>query len=695
MGAEADNNGNASREENVLSRTMRIDLTDVAPPPPAQVPGAAKPASRRPAIRIAKAKTATSKLSGSDFDQLHQSVYDGAVITDPDGVIVQANARFAHFLGYEPGELDRQRIVDLLHGADETIIPMIRENLASARFILLQSFFVRKDGSVFPAETAINRLTLGGRERVCFFVRDITLRKNAEDELLAEHTAIHNAGSAIAIADLQSRLTYVNPSAIRLWGAPDAGAMLSLTLHDLFFDTATGNAIVSAVATTGVWKDETEARPLDGSRAVVQGSATGLRNADDQLVGMVLSFTDITDRKYAEEELQRAKDELERRVLERTAALSGAMTRLEAHDRAKSEFVANVSHELKTPLASIRFGTRNLLRGVAGELPEPVAQRVRMLDQECMRMLRTVEDILDLSRVEAGALRLRRARLPLARIVQRSLDALRVQVQARRTVIQTTCPPGIGFVDADPAKMERAVANVIGNAVKFTEPEGSVEIGILADPGPPPRLALRVIDNGVGIEPHQLGKVTEKFYRTGEHISGTGLGLYLARQIVELHGGAIEVASPPPGRQKGTRVSVILPAAPAPAILLGSGDPATIGIITERLIPHGYRIVTCAPDDPPTEISGRARPDLAIVDFAMQTSWSHALVRQLASRDGWRAVPMLALTEPDVQNSTREFLKEFGLPIMPRPWAEEDLLNGIEALCMAEQADADAQRVPS
>ena len=313
----------AAKPAGELSRTMRIDLTaealaDVQTASQAAPP---HPPPKRPVIRITKPKTAMSQVGDSDFQQLLQNVYDGAVITDLSGRIVETNVRLCQFLGYEHDELSRLAIFDLLYGSDETIIPMIRENLSNTRFILLQAFFVRKDRSVFPAETAINRLYLSGQDYLCFFVRDITLRKAAEEQLRTEHTAIQTAGSGIAIADVEAKLTYVNPAIARMWSAESEEALQKLTLHDLFCDDAIGNAIVEAVAAGRAWSGETEARRLDGRHFFVQAAATANLDAEEQLVGIVLSFTDVTERRRAEAQREQYAEQLRQRNAEMEADL--------------------------------------------------------------------------------------------------------------------------------------------------------------------------------------------------------------------------------------------------------------------------------------------------------------------------------------------------------------------------------------
>ncbi|MEI6562999.1 MAG: SpoIIE family protein phosphatase [bacterium] len=304
------------------SRTMRIDITpDILPNKIA-----AKTASgpRRPMIRITKSKPDANLVGDSDFQQLLQNVYDGAVITDYAGHIVDVNVRLCQFVGQEHADLCRMELFDLLYGADETILPMIRENLATTRFVLLQAFFVRKDGSVFPTETAINRLFLSGQDYLCFFVRDITLRRQADEQLRTEHTAIQLAGSGIAISDLQSRVTYGNPTTLRMWGIANQEQAQTLSLPQLFSDPNLGTIIMEVVSTGQAWCQEVQAVRLDGSLFYVQAAATANINADDELTGIVLSFTDVTERRQAEAQREQYAEQLRIRNAEMEADLDMA-----------------------------------------------------------------------------------------------------------------------------------------------------------------------------------------------------------------------------------------------------------------------------------------------------------------------------------------------------------------------------------
>ncbi len=291
-----------------MSRTMRIDITsdilaDVGTQKTTTTP-------RHPIIRISRPKATTSVVGDSDFQQLLQNVYDGAIITDYSGTVIDTNVRLCQFLGYEHEEVCRLGIFDLLFGADETLLPVIRENLANTRFVLLQSYFVRKDGSVFPAETAINRLYLSGQDYLCFFVRDITLRRQSEEQLRTEHTAIQTAGSGIAIVDLDKHLTYINPSVQRMWGIVALDPNAPVSLQSLFCNPTVGETIVQSVINQQCWAGEVEARRMDGSLFHVQAAATATINSEEELAGIVLSFTDITERKHAEEQREQYAEQL-------------------------------------------------------------------------------------------------------------------------------------------------------------------------------------------------------------------------------------------------------------------------------------------------------------------------------------------------------------------------------------------------
>jgi PAS domain S-box-containing protein len=495
-------------------------------------------------------------------------------------------------------------------------------------------------------------------------------------ESLLSHTSDH-----IYFKDLRSCFLYISKAQATRYGLTDPIEAVGKTDFDFFDEEHARQAFddEQAIIRTGqpiVAKEEKETWP-DGRVSWVSTSKWPLHDDEGNIIGTVGISRDITDHKQAEDDLRAAKEGLEVRVRERTEELSQAVARLEKHDRARSEFVANVSHELKTPLASMRFGISNLLRGVAGPPSEDIAQRLTLLNQECVRMLKTVEDILDLSSLEAGALQLRRVKTPLARLVRRSVNALRDYAQAKQAEVRMTVPDGLGFVDGDLLKLERVLINIAGNAVKFTA-GGMVEITLCQDDAHHDMLRLSVTDNGVGIAPHHIDKITTKFYQAAEHVGGTGLGLYMARQIVELHGGVITIVSPPPTLEKGTRVTVMLPLASPPTVLVADAAEGVRARLAGLLTLHGYHLLDCRSQDEALDVARQKRPDLVVFDFAMKGGMGGALIALMKNEDALQNLPILVVADNGVDHATHEILRGYRIPVIQEPWTDASLLDGID-----------------
>ncbi|MDP6525191.1 MAG: PAS domain S-box protein [Kiritimatiellia bacterium] len=287
-----------------LSKTMRIDLIPDAP----ENGKSGKEKVRR--LSAPKRTTQQMNLSStqqvdSPYDQLLQSIYDAVLITDFSGRIADANRRAVDFLLRQTHQLRSMTIFDVISGADESLIEALRENLKLERYALIQAYCVRSDGTMFPSEIAVNRVCLEGDERLCFFLRDVTVRRQAEEMLRTEHTAIQNAGDGIAVADLLAVLEYSNPAVARMWGYQTADDLLGVPVQNLMDDKAAATSMVqSLVDGQKSWIGEMPARRADGGVFDIQVSVARNINSDGEMVGFVFSFIDIGDRKRAEEALR-------------------------------------------------------------------------------------------------------------------------------------------------------------------------------------------------------------------------------------------------------------------------------------------------------------------------------------------------------------------------------------------------------
>ncbi len=305
-----------------FSKTVRIDLM-----PDVGTNGVAGEASPK-RDHLAKANWSTRKrqtaaaaaATRSRYEDLLQSVYDAAVITSISGRILEVNGRAVQFLRYERAALCEMSFSDLLDGADETLMKSIADTLEQERFALLQAYCRRRDGTSFPAEIAVSRLS-ADKVRLCFFIRDITLRRQTEEMLRTEHTAVQTCGSGIAIADVEGLLGYVNPAFARMM-ATDAESLLHEDMRDVLgAPEIIGELMENSLNDDQTWMGEIAIANAEGEPIYVQVSATCSRGTDGEPRGIVFSFADITQHKEAEDAADAAQAELEARVEARTMDL--------------------------------------------------------------------------------------------------------------------------------------------------------------------------------------------------------------------------------------------------------------------------------------------------------------------------------------------------------------------------------------
>ncbi len=264
--------------------------------------------------------------------------------------------------------------------------------------------------------------------------------------------------------------------------------------------------------------------------------------------------------------------------------LEAANERLRASDRFRMEFVSNVSHDLRTPLTSMSYALTNLLRGICGTLPPRAIEYLERLQVDIRRLQTTVNDLLDLRQIESGTLTLHKTHLPVYRLLTESTQSLRVQAEAKHQTLTLTPHIGEAYTLADRHKLERVFFNVLSNAVKYTPEYGAITATLTTTPD---AITVQIDDTGIGIPPEALPRVTQRYFRVGDHVTGTGLGLSIVRELIELHDGTLHITSPVPGTEKGTRVTLTLPRTPGPLAVIISGDETFIHALSTQLTTLG------------------------------------------------------------------------------------------------------------
>lgn len=280
------------------------------------------------------------------------------------------------------------------------------------------------------------------------------------------------------------------------------------------------------------------------------------------------SVPEFFQRKRLEDELRRSHEGLERRVAERTAELSESNERLqrEAAERkraeeARDEFLSVAAHELKTPMTSLRGFAQLLLEPLErGELPEAerLSHALRAIDGQTEKLAGLVSQLLDISRLDAGRLVLERQTTDVAALVQSVAQTARART--RRHAIEVRGPDRLSAA-VDPLRLEQVLTNLVENAIRYSPSGGPIEVELGADGS---LLRLVVADQGLGVPVEHRGHIFDRFYQAhaAQRLGGMGLGLYISRQIVELHGGHIEAEFPAQG---GTRIRLELPLGAGPS----------------------------------------------------------------------------------------------------------------------------------
>ena len=233
--------------------------------------------------------------------------------------------------------------------------------------------------------------------------------------------------------------------------------------------------------------------------------------------------------------------------------------KLEELNRLKSEFISNVSHELKTPLTSIKGAADNMLDGVAGQLTQKQHKYTEMILNSCNRLIPLIDNLLDISRIEAGKIELSPSYLSLTDLIDDVRKEIEILAKRKGVTTKIIAESELPTVFADEQRVKQILVNLLDNAIKYTPSRGSVTIKVKEAMEPEKSIVVRVSDTGVGIPPEHLERIFEKFQQQpfeekDQH--GVGLGLAIAKNLVELHGGHMWVESEV---GKGSTFSFTLP----------------------------------------------------------------------------------------------------------------------------------------
>jgi PAS domain S-box-containing protein len=466
----------------------------------------------------------------------------------PEGTRTFVNEAYRDYFGLTPEQALSASFMPLIADEDRVAVQEKLSRLisGSVQFETDTHRVIRPDGSIGWQEW-IDQAIYDETGQIVEFQsvgRDVTERKRTEDALAtseAEFRALFAAmDDVLLVIDRNGVYRKIAPTNPRLLYKPRE-ELLNKTLHDVFPREQAEtflNAILKVLETQQTTRIEYQLL-IDGQKVWFDTSISPI--GEESILWMA---RDITDRKQAEERLQRLNEELEQRVAERTEELAAAMIKAQESDRLKSAFLATMSHELRTPLNSIIGFTGVILQGLAGPLNEEQAKQLNMTRDSARHLLALINDILDISKIEAGQLEIIKRPFDMREAIAKALQVVQPLLLKKKDIrLRTQLGPNVGTINQDRRRVEQVLINLVNNAIKFTE-RGEVNIECQIRDG---WLETRVHDTGIGIKPEEVHRLFKPFQQIDTGLArgheGTGLGLSICKRLVTGMGGDIDVES--------------------------------------------------------------------------------------------------------------------------------------------------------
>lgn len=340
-------------------------------------------------------------------------------------------------------------------------------------------------------------------------------------------SVIRSIAEGLVVLNNRNEVIMMNPAAEKLLDVRMAG-QIGKPIHSMVKD----RHLMSLASDKGSpGETEIELNSVsENTKKVLRSSSAVIENENGRTVGMVSVFTDVTK--------QREVDAL------------------------KSQFVSSVSHELRTPLVAIRNSIAIIFNPKAGSLTAEQAKYLSIAEKNLKRLSRLIDDLLDISKMDAGKMDLRLAPASIEKLIDETCATLDAWAQTKDIEIVRNVRGNIPEIKMDPERIAQILTNLIGNSIKFTPAKGAITVeACVKEEGGKNMLLVRVIDSGPGISKEDMPKLFNKFQQAGgdrrsEDISGTGLGLYISKELVELHGGSVWAES---ARDQGAIFAFTLP----------------------------------------------------------------------------------------------------------------------------------------
>jgi PAS domain S-box-containing protein len=628
------------------------------------------------AASVARDIRERKRLEKAERDQLFlaaiiSSAEDAIISKDVQGIVTSWNRAAEKIFGYKADEMIGQSITKIIppdHPEEESqILERIRHG---ERIEHYESKRTRKDGKIIDVSLTISPIKDEMRRVVgaSTIAQDITQRKRwqkAEVDQSFLAALVESADDAIIGKDLDGTVTSWNAAAEKLYGYTAQemmGKPIALLIPAEYADQEP--KILERIRRgERIQHYETQRVRKDGTIIDVSLTVSPIRDSLGRIIGASKISRDITAKKRAEarereilRETQQAKTQAEQ-----------ARQQAERASRAKDEFLATVSHELRTPMTAMMGWSRMLLTGQLS--PERQRKAFETIDRNARSQAQLIEDLLDISRIIAGQLRIEFKNVDMPSVVSAAVEALRPTAEAKKIAVDFAVTSGAGPIVGDAERLQQVVWNLLSNAIKFTPRGGRIQVDLRRVES---QVELRVTDNGMGIDPEYLPHVFERFSQADSSITrnsgGLGMGLAIVKSLIELHGGVVLAESA--GEGKGSVFTVKLPvsairedairprALPKPTlqaelrlrdelvglkILIVDDEPDTCELLRFVFNECGAIVETAHNTKTALELFDDWHPDILISDIGMPEVDGYQFIRTIREDRGCR-IPAVALT---------------------------------------------------
>jgi PAS domain S-box-containing protein len=530
--------------------------------------------------------------------------------------------------------------------------------------------FARKDGSYMSIcdEMRLTHDAADGTPEIVGSWSDITERVHREAEIRKLSLALMQSPESIMVTNLNGEIEYVNDSFVRVSGYPREEVLgrNPRLLNSGNTPVGTYTAMWQALARGDTWEGEFINRRKDGTEYIEAVKMAPVREPGGHVTHYVAIKDDITEKKRMSEELDRYRHHLEDLVRSRTAELAGALERADAANFAKSSFLANMSHEIRTPMNAITGLSYLLLQS---DLSTEQRDRLQKIDSSSRHLRSLIDDILDLSKIEAGKMVIECVPFDLRASVSEAFEIAGSRARDKGLPIEFDIDAALPErVEGDALRLRQVLLNLGSNAVKFTE-TGKIRFRAAREPGDSLQVRFEFHDTGIGISAAQQNNLFKPFEQadssTTRRYGGTGLGLAISRRLVELMGGTIGVHSEPGA---GSNFWVVLPFAPSAEVRPGAGVQELPPVAPAAAVRRGLRTLLVE-DDPINQEVARAllaaaghlidvaengaeglrraeqgAYDLILMDMQMPVMDGLSATVEIRKLSGYQQVPIIAMT---------------------------------------------------